>query len=79
MQYNAGGVNTVEAAPLQLGKEIFCAHTCGKLYRLARGSGKLLGELNIGAPLLSSPAMLGKDRLVLNDFAGRLLIFDIVS
>ena len=79
VQYNAGGVNTVEAAPLPLGKEIFCSHTCGKLYRLARESGKVLGELNIGAPLLSSPAMLGKDRLVLNDFAGRLLIFDIVK
>jgi len=79
VQYNSGGVNTVEAAPLPLGKEIFCAHSCGKLYRLAHASGKVLGELNIGSPLLSSPAMLGKDKLMLNDFAGRLLIFDIVS
>ena len=79
VQYHHGGANTVEAAPLPLGDEVFCAHTCGKLYRLARKSGKILGELDLGSPLLSSPAMLGKDRLMINDFAGRLFIFDIVS
>ena len=79
VQYNPGGVNTVEAAPLPLGEEIICAHTCGKLYRLARKSGKILGELDLGSPLLSSPAMLGKKQMMINDFAGRLFIFDIVS
>ena len=79
MQYHHGGANTVEAAPLVLDNEIVCAHTCGKLYRLARKSGKILGELDLGSPLLSSPVKLGKDRLMINDFAGRLFIFDIVS
>ena len=79
VQYNPGGVNTVEAAPLPLGEEIICAHTCGKLYRLARKSGKILGELDLGSPLLSPPVMLGKKQLMLNDFAGRLFIFDILS
>ena len=78
VQYHHGGANTVEAAPLVLGDEVFCAHTCGKLYRLARKSGKILGELDLGSPLLSSPVKLGKDRLMINDFAGRLFIFDIV-
>lgn len=78
VQYNPGGVNTVEAAPLPLDEEIICAHTCGKLYRLARKSGKILGELDLGSPLLSSPVKLGKDRLMINDFAGRLFIFDIL-
>ena len=77
--YNPGGVNTVEAAPLPLGEEVVCAHTCGKLYRLARKSGKILGELDLGSPLLSSPAMLGKKQMMINDFSGRLFIFDIVS
>ena len=79
VQYNPGGINTVEAAPLVLDNEIVCAHTCGKLYRLARKSGKILGELDLGSPLLSSPVKLGKDHLMINDFAGRIFIFDIVS
>ena len=79
VQYSSGGINTVEAAPLPLGDEVFCAHTCGKLYRLARKSGKILGEIDLGSPLLSSPVMLGKDRLMINDFSGRLFIFDIAE
>ena len=79
VQYHHGGANTVEAAPLPLGEEVICAHTCGKLYRLARRSGKILGELDLGSPLLSPPAMLGKKQVMINDFSGRLFIFDIVS
>ena len=78
VQYNNGGVNTVEATPLIRGKELFCAHAGGKLSRLSRKSGKILGEIEIGSPLLSSPAVLGKKQLVINDFAGRLFIFDII-
>jgi len=78
VQYDPGNANTVEAAPLPLGDEVFCAHTCGRLYRLERKSGRVLGELDLGSPLLSSPVMLGKKRLMVNDFAGRLFIFDIV-
>ena len=78
VQYNPGGVNTVEAAPYPRGKEVYCAHTCGKLYRLSRKSGKVLEYLDLGAPLLSSPVKLGKNQLMLNDFAGRLFIFDFV-
>lgn len=79
VQYKSCGINTVEASPLPVGDEIFCAHTCGKLYRLARKSGKVLGELDLGSPLLSSPVMLGDSQVMITDFAGRLFVFDLAG
>lgn len=63
-----------EGSPVVTGKTIWIGAADGYLYGINLANGTLKQKINIGSPILTTPAVAG-DNLFISDFAGRLFRF----
>ncbi len=70
--YTNGDAQTVEPTPVLKDNCLSFGASDGMLYKISAETGEIIKTENIGAPMFSSPAMIGND-IIVSDFSGRVI------